>query len=213
MRLMQSTTYLLQRRTFRLFTTIKPKRSKNTTYNLSRRENSGSSESINTKAKQLGTSQVVFPFISDIDKVSQTDETLRLIFDDEDFWNYFTSRSRTLAALEYSTSLSARKFTGLFRNPELATPQGFHLEAEKALRRVKLLVNRITNANTEKELRKVVKNMDRLSDTLCSVIDTAEFIRSSHPDPKFAQAANWAYGYLCSYMNSLNTNTELYQVL
>ncbi|GBC37624.2 mitochondrial intermediate peptidase [Rhizophagus irregularis DAOM 181602=DAOM 197198] len=166
MRLMQSTTYLLQRRTFRLFTTIKPKRSKNTTYNLSRRENSGSSESINTKAKQLGTSQVVFPFISDIDKVSQTDETLRLIFDDEDFWNYFTSRSRTLAALEYSTSLSARKFTGLFRNPELATPQGFHLEAEKALRRVKLLVNRITNANTEKELRKVVKNMDRLSDTL-----------------------------------------------
>ncbi|RGB42304.1 hypothetical protein C1646_683750 [Rhizophagus diaphanus] len=213
MRLMQSTTYLLQRRTFRLFTTIKPKRSKNTTYNLSRRENSGSSESINTKAKQLGTSQVVFPFISDIDKVSQTDETLRLIFDDEDFWNYFTSRSRTLAALEYSTSLPARKFTGLFRNPALATPQGFHLEAEKALRRVKLLVNRITNASTEKELSKVVKNMDRLSDTLCSVIDTAEFIRSSHPDPKFAQAANWAYGYLCSYMNSLNTNTELYKVL
>ena len=77
---------------------------------------------------------------------------------------------------------------------------------------MKLLVNRITNANTKEELRKVVKNLDRLSDTLCSVIDTAEFVRTSHPDPKFAQAANWAYEYLCSYMNVLNTNTELYQV-
>ncbi|CAG8583180.1 638_t:CDS:2 [Funneliformis caledonium] len=147
------------------------------------------------------------------DSSTKPDENVRLIFDDSDTWNNYTSRSQTIAALEYGTSLATRKLTGLFRNPDLATPQGFHIEAEKALRRVKLLVHRITKANTEGELRKVVKNLDRLSDALCSVIDMAEFVRTSHPDPKFAQAANWAYEYLCSYMNSLNTNTELYKVL
>src|ERR1700722_711084 len=109
-RLMQSTTCLLQRCTFGPFTTITPKRTRGTIYNLSRRENSGS---VNTsvKANQLGTAQVVFPFTSTKDEASQADETLRLIFDDQDFWNNFTSRSRTLAALEYSTSLATRKFT------------------------------------------------------------------------------------------------------
>jgi intermediate peptidase len=201
---------LLQGRNFGHLATTIPKRAKNSIFYLPCRfEHSGSSESV--KVNQLGSTQLVFPFIS---RASQEpDESLRLIFDDLDFWNHFTSRSQTLAALEYSTSLATRKLTGLFRNPELTTPQGFHLEAEKALRRVKLLVRRITNANTKEELRKVVKNLDRLSDALCSVIDTAEFVRTAHPDPKFAKAANWAYEHLCSYMNSLNTNTELYQVL
>src|SRR6266511_116068 len=188
-RFIHSTTRLLQRRTF--------PRTKHTNYFLSSRfEHSGSSTSTsintNVKTNQI-PKQVDFPFIA---TSQEPDETLRLIFDDSDIWNNFISRSQTLAALEYGTTLTTRKLTGLFRNPELATPQGFHIEAEKALRRVKLLVNRITNANTEEELRKVVKNLDRLSNALCSVIDMAEFIRTSHPDPKFAQAANWAYEHL-----------------
>ncbi|CAG8830231.1 30513_t:CDS:2, partial [Gigaspora margarita] len=141
------------------------------------------------------------------------DEILRLIFDDTNVWNEFTHRSRTFSKLEVDTPPSTRKFTGLFRNPELTSPQGFQKEAEKAVRRVKLLINRITNANTDEELRKVVKNLDRLSDILCSVIDTAEFVRTVHPDQKFSQEANRVYEYLCSFMNSLNTNRELYQVL
>ncbi|CAG8718689.1 1245_t:CDS:2, partial [Dentiscutata erythropus] len=143
----------------------------------------------------------------------EKDENLRLIFDNINVWNEFTYRSRTFTKLEFDTPLSTRKFTGLFRNPELTSPQGFQKEAEKAVRRVKLLINRITNANTDEELRKVVKNLDRLSDILCSVIDTAEFVRTVHPDQKFSQEANRVYEYLCSFMNSLNTNRELYQVL
>src|SRR3954469_6443104 len=114
---------LFQRRNFSHFATIIPKRTKKSIFHFPcRLEHSGSSESI--KVNQLGSTQLVFPFIS---KTSQEpDETLRLIFDDLDFWNHFTSRSQTLAALEYSATLSTGKLTGLFRNPELTTPQGFH---------------------------------------------------------------------------------------
>ncbi|CAG8704721.1 6623_t:CDS:2, partial [Cetraspora pellucida] len=143
----------------------------------------------------------------------EKDESLRLMFDNINVWNEFTNRSRIFTKLEFDAPLSTRKFTGLFRNPELTSPQGFQKEAEKAVRRVKLLINRIVNANTDEELRKVVKNLDRLSDVLCSVIDTAEFVRTVHPDQRFSQEANRIYEYLCSFMNSLNTNRELYQVL
>jgi intermediate peptidase len=135
------------------------------------------------------------------DKTScEPDDALRLIFDDRETW--LRARRRT----------SAQTSTGLFRNADLATPQGFKVAAEKTLRRVKLVVHRISTANSESELRKVVKNLDRTSDALCSVIDLAEFVRTAHPDQKFVQAANWAYEHLCSYMNTLNTNTNLYQV-
>ena len=80
------------------------------------------------------------------------------------------------------------------------------------MRRVQLVIHRISTAKSETELRRVVKNLDRASDMLCSVIDLAEFVRTAHPDQKFVQAANWAYEHLCSYMNTLNTNTNLYQV-
>ncbi|OAD71591.1 hypothetical protein PHYBLDRAFT_125851 [Phycomyces blakesleeanus NRRL 1555(-)] len=62
-------------------------------------------------------------------------------------------------------------------------------------------------------MQRVVKNLDRLSDTLCNVIDMAEFIRNAHPNPVLMEAANKAYSDLCSYMNTLNTDTRIHQVL
>ncbi|CAJ0627071.1 4355_t:CDS:2, partial [Entrophospora sp. SA101] len=116
--------------------------------------------------------------------------------------------------LHHNNAPSVKTPTGLFRNPALSTPQGFKTEANKVLKRVGFLVQRISNATTDVvELRKVVKNLDRLSDLLCSVIDTAEFVRNSHPDQNFVNAANDVYEELCFYMNSLNTNTDLYKVL
>ncbi|CAG8485231.1 6380_t:CDS:2 [Ambispora leptoticha] len=136
------------------------------------------------------------------------DESLRLIFDNYDEWHSF-------CALQYnyfSSSLTT-KSAGLFRNPELTSPQGFQVATDKALNKAKSIVNSIRIANTDDELRMVVKNLDQLSNVLCSVIDLAEFIRNAHPDQEFSQAANRAYVDLCSYMNTLNTNTELYKVL
>ncbi|CDS01983.1 hypothetical protein [Sporisorium scitamineum] len=111
--------------------------------------------------------------------------------------------------------------TGLFEIPSLTSPQNFLILAQQTLARAQLLVDRIDRAGSAdattpegvKELREVVRNLDRLSDLLCGVIDMAELVRNAHPDPEWAEAANAAYEYLCGYMNVLNTHTGLYSVL
>ena len=60
---------------------------------------------------------------------------------------------------------------------------------------------------------RVVKNLDRLSDMLCSVIDLAELVRNAHPDPVWVESANDAYGMLSEFMNVLNTNAGLSGVM
>ncbi|KAG0171475.1 Mitochondrial intermediate peptidase [Apophysomyces sp. BC1034] len=41
----------------------------------------------------------------------------------------------------------------------------------------------------------------------------AELIRNAHPKPEIMEAANKTYADLCSYMNTLNTDTRIHQVL
>ena len=115
-----------------------------------------------------------------------------------------------------SSSSAALAPTGLFQIPNLNSPQDFISLAQQTLARAQLLVDRIVRADqhaTTEELTKVVRNLDRLSDLLCGVIDMAELVRNAHPDPYWAEAANAAYEYLCGYMNVLNTHTGLYRVL
>jgi intermediate peptidase len=57
-----------------------------------------------------------------------------------------------------------------------------------------------------------VKQVDRLSDLLCSVIDLAELVRNLDPNPDWIKHAEIAYQELCYYMNQLNTHVELYRV-
>ncbi|KAI0031399.1 mitochondrial intermediate peptidase [Vararia minispora EC-137] len=104
--------------------------------------------------------------------------------------------------------------TGLFNQPALASPTSFHSLTHATLLRAHLLTERIVRARGNRdELFKVVKNLDRLSDLLCSVIDLAELLRNAHPEPKWVEGANDAYERLCEYMNVLNTSTGLYDVL
>ncbi|OXH64855.1 mitochondrial intermediate peptidase 1, partial [Cryptococcus neoformans] len=63
------------------------------------------------------------------------------------------------------------------------------------------------------ELRHVVKNLDRLSDVLCGVIDMCELVRNVHPDPRWIEETEKTYETLCSFMNELNTNRGLYDAL
>ncbi|KEP54383.1 intermediate peptidase [Rhizoctonia solani 123E] len=108
--------------------------------------------------------------------------------------------------------------TGLFGNSDLAEPSDFISLARRTQIYTKRIVDRIasygqTEASDSTDLAALVGLVDRLSDTLCSVIDTAEFVRNSHPDPRWVAAANDAYEYLCSWMNELNTHVGLYQSL
>lgn len=103
--------------------------------------------------------------------------------------------------------------TGLFLQPGLTQPSDFGRVAEAALIKARSLVDRILRAPADAtELRKVVKNLDRLSNVLCGVIDLAELVRHAHPDPRWVDAANDAYAVLYEYMNVLNTHVGLYDV-
>ncbi|OUM64820.1 hypothetical protein PIROE2DRAFT_42190 [Piromyces sp. E2] len=59
----------------------------------------------------------------------------------------------------------------------------------------------------------IVKRLDRLSDKLCSMIDTFELLRNVHPNPEYINAANEAYEILNNYFGQLNTNYHLYKAL
>ena len=103
--------------------------------------------------------------------------------------------------------------TGIFRHPNLTSPAAFNELADATLIRAQLLTERILRAReSREELFKVVKNLDRLSDLLCSVIDLAELVRNAHPDRSWVESANETYEKLCEFMNVLNTHVGLYDV-
>jgi intermediate peptidase len=131
---------------------------------------------------------------------SPHDEILRKVFDQERFWNDFSSRSRTGATEESS---------GLIKNKYLKSPDGFLTYARDTTRRCQRIVERSSNAKTVEDFKRLVRDLDRLSDLLCRVIDLSDFIRSTHPSPKYQMMANQAYTTMYEYMNQLNTATAL----
>ncbi|KAI3622613.1 mitochondrial intermediate peptidase (MIP) [Moniliophthora roreri] len=104
--------------------------------------------------------------------------------------------------------------TGLFGHSSLTHPHALVSLANATLIRAQALTERILCASESRdELKKVVKNLDRLSDLLCGVIDLSELVRNAHPDRQWVEAANHAYEVLCEFMNVLNTHVGLYEVL
>ncbi|KAI8075771.1 hypothetical protein BDF21DRAFT_72733 [Thamnidium elegans] len=135
---------------------------------------------------------------------TEKDDFIRKIFDDSSVWRI---QSKTMKSPAHSV--------GLFENPHFTDIHGIEYATQQAIQRAQIIVERICNApeNGPEEMSRIVKNLDRLSDTLCSVIDMAEFIRNAHPDEVIMEAANKAYSDLCSYMNTLNTDTRIHNVL
>ncbi|KAF4502315.1 mitochondrial intermediate peptidase [Fusarium agapanthi] len=104
---------------------------------------------------------------------------------------------------------SLKKSQGLFKNRFLTSPDGFQQFAQKNLERAKNIVNKVLSASSVHEYRAVVRDLDRLSDLLCRVLDLADFVRMTHPDSRFQEAAGNAWGMVYQYMNQLNTMTGL----
>lgn len=132
------------------------------------------------------------------------DDDLRSIFDDTTAWKQQSTLTRSTTAPS----------SGLFQNPHFSSVRDIDYASQQAIQQAQIIVERICNApkNGHEEMVRIVKNLDRLSDTLCGVIDIAEFVRNAHPDPVVMEASNKAYGDLCSYMNTLNTDTRIHQV-
>ncbi|KAI9823571.1 MAG: Mitochondrial intermediate peptidase [Thelocarpon impressellum] len=128
---------------------------------------------------------------------SHDDRTLRQIFDSAPFWRDFSRRSHT------------RESRGLFQNRYLTRPDGFQTFAAVTLEKARGIVAKVLEASSVEEYKTVVRDMDRLSDLLCRVIDLSDFVRQTHPDRRMQAAASEAYGLMYEYMNVLNTTTGL----
>jgi intermediate peptidase len=125
------------------------------------------------------------------------DRTLRQIFDSPAFWK------------EFSQSSKVGRNIGLFQNRYLTEPRGFEYFANTTIRKAKKIVSKVLAASSVDQYHQVVKDLDRLSDLLCRVIDVSDFVRATHPDPRMQEAATRAYAMLFEYMNVLNTTTGL----
>ncbi|KAI0193332.1 peptidase family M3 [Xylaria flabelliformis] len=104
---------------------------------------------------------------------------------------------------------ASRSNVGLFRNKYLTSPQGFLTFADITLERASRLVDKVTNASTVADYKTLVRDLDRLSDLLCRVLDVSDFVRITHPDVKIQEAASVAWSKVYMYMNQLNTSTAL----
>ncbi len=137
---------------------------------------------------------------------SQVQHQIPASVDDKALITLFDNPKASLRASPFSV-------TGLFGHPNLTHPGALISLAEATVIRAQLLTDRILRATESRdELLKVVKNLDRLSDMLCGVIDLAELVRNAHPDRTWVDAANHAYETLCKFMNVLNTHVGLYEV-
>jgi len=132
--------------------------------------------------------------------VYQDDLTLRQIFDSPSFWKDFSSKTAHHA--------SGRR-TGLLQNKFLTSPQGFADFSQEALQKCRKIVSRVLSASSTTDYKRMVRDLDRLSDQLCRVIDLVDFIRNVHPDHRIQQAASQAHGLMYEYMNVLNTTRGL----
>ena len=111
-----------------------------------------------------------------------------------------------------STPPTSSQTTGLFDYP-VKTPYALRPLTERTMVHCQAIVDRICNSPGDpSEMRRVVKNLDRLSDVLCGVIDMCELLRTVHPDPEWVEECEQAYARLCNFMNELNTHPGMYEV-
>ncbi|KAK3383841.1 hypothetical protein B0T24DRAFT_64694 [Lasiosphaeria ovina] len=129
------------------------------------------------------------------------DDLLRGIFDSPRVWDQFDTRAAGAAD------------TGLFRNAFLTRPEGFLSFARVSVDRARAIVDKVLAASTPDEYRSIVRDLDRLSDILCRVLDMTDFVRVTHPQHQTQQRANEAWQMVFEYMNQLNTMTGLHTQL
>ncbi|CAD6335737.1 unnamed protein product [Miscanthus lutarioriparius] len=113
------------------------------------------------------------------------------------------------AAAALST-VSEKPETGLYGFDVLRTAKGFRRFVDDAIQRSDELVARVALLPSSPE---IVRTMDEISNTVCSVIDSAELCRNTHPDREFVEEADKASMRIYEHLQYLNTNTTLYNAI
>jgi intermediate peptidase len=128
------------------------------------------------------------------------DCVLRDIFDSKNFWKDFSQLTR------FGSRCGN---VGLFQNRYLTAPEGFAAFTQENLMKSKRIVKKVIGASSVDDYRSIVRDLDRLSDMLCRVIDLSDFVRSTHPDRDMQAAASHAQTMMLEFMNILNTTSLL----
>ncbi|KAL2541959.1 putative mitochondrial intermediate peptidase [Abeliophyllum distichum] len=119
---------------------------------------------------------------------------------------YFSAARR---CVHTSTAPLIRE-TGLYGFDHLKTPRGFQRMVDDAIERSNELVKYIAGMPSGPE---IIKAMDEISNAVCTVIDSAELCRHTHPDREFAEEASKASLRINEYLNYLNSNCTLYHAV
>lgn len=98
---------------------------------------------------------------------------------------------------------------GLFGKKDLGSFEGFYKLKQDAESKVRDLIKEALEPETVNK-RRLVEIFDDISNELCCVADLAEFVRTSHPDINYRQAADLTFGQISQIVEKLNTNSELY---
>ena len=131
---------------------------------------------------------------------SLEDTTLRQIFDLHNVWLQFS---------RHTSSDFARPSQGLFQNQYLTEPSGFLKYAQITQNKCQNIVDSVLSAASVDAYAAIPRQLDFLSDSLCRVLDISDFVRCTHPDVRYQEAAIQAYTFLFDYMNVLNTTPGL----
>jgi mitochondrial intermediate peptidase len=134
--------------------------------------------------------------------IDSDERTLQKTFDSHEFWQDFSQshhlvdRTESLLGIQY-----------------LRSPEGFFTFVQATKQKCDKLVAKTLAASTLEDYRAMARDMDRLSDLLCRVIDVSDFMRVFHQDAAIIKAATMAYGQMFEYMNVLNTTAGLNEQL
>jgi mitochondrial intermediate peptidase len=77
----------------------------------------------------------------------------------------------------------------------LHTPQDFNRLAKLAVRNCEVARQRLHSGTSGGPLQEL-RDLDSISNTVCSIVDAAEFARNNHADPAFREAAEETFAAL-----------------
>lgn len=164
-------------------------------------------------ATEVSSSSTLAPLNEEVGK------QLKRTFDDLDYWhevndhNFAAVNTKGRILNSFKIGSSPELKTGLFKNPYLKSPDGLRKFSRQSLTQAQDLLENMRSDKSIDGFVNYVMRLDRLSDTLCRVIDLCEFIRSSHPDTAFVTAAQHCHEEMFEFMNILNTDVALCDTL
>ncbi|KAI3835451.1 hypothetical protein MKX03_034541 [Papaver bracteatum] len=110
----------------------------------------------------------------------------------------------------FTSITSQNEDSGLYGFKILNSAKGFRRFVDEAIERSGELVSYISESLSNVE---IIRAMDEISDTVCSVVDSAELCRNTHPDREYVEEANKATMRIHEYLHFLNTNHCLYNAV